>query len=332
MTRVSDNVVRLGPLEHVDVRVVRHTGPTMFSLLQDVLGGYEQGVPGPWRQAVRHSLPPAVAMGMHTLFSSSNGWGPECLALTQTLENADIRQVLDELDGLDAGRLPGEVEAFFGGDPPAPWRRVLDQPQGFLDSYRHLISAAWAGFAPRWSQVDALYAREVSRLGVAAVSGGLDVVLNTLGPPVRFTDGSLSLRRCHRWQRRRRENRRRLVLVPLASGTTAHLYSIGRGDTVWIGYPLPGLSRLMGDRVPPAPRDPLALLLGPVRAAIMRQASPDTSVSDLAGELHIGISTATYHCDQLAKADLVKRERHGKKVYVRQTDRGTDLIALLTAN
>lgn len=329
---MGENTVWLGPLEHVDIRVVRHPGPTVFALLQDVLGGYGQGVPRHWHQAVRHSVPPAVAAGMHALFRSSNGWGPECLALTQTLENADMGKALDELDGMDPGRLPAEVEGFFGGDPPVPWRWVLDRPAAFLDSYRRLIAAAWDGFSPWWSRADALYAREVRRLGVAAVSGGLDIVLNTLGPPVRFTEGSLRLRRCHRWQRHRREHRRRLVFVPLASGTSAHLYSIGRSDSVWVGYPLPGLKRLTGDRTPraTAPIDPLVLLLGPVRAAILRQASAEPSVSDLAGGLHIGVSTAAYHCDHLAKAGLVKRDRQGKRVCLRPTDRGTDLVALLT--
>lgn len=331
---MHDYEVRIGPLEHAGVSVIRHPGATVFSLLTDVLGNKRQGVPRAWRRAVRDALPPAEAEGLRALLSSPGDWVPESLSLTQTLENVDMATVLEELDGLDLGRLTTEIETGFAGEPPPPWQRVVERPGAFVASYRRVVEAVWDGLAPLWSQADGLYGREMERLGVATVSGRLESVMNDLGSPVRFADGLLHLP-CDLPQRRTAwTHRHRLVFVPLASGFTACMYSAERDDAIWIGYPLPGLGQIADPRrgAAPQPRDALALVLGPARAAILRNAGHGPSTSDLASRLGVGVSTVTYHCDHLVAAGLLRRERRGREVRLRRTERGTDLIDLLVAS
>ncbi|MGA5423374.1 hypothetical protein [Streptomyces lavendulocolor] len=97
------------------------------------------------------------------------------------------------------------------------------------------------------------------------------------------------------------------------------------------GYPLPGLGRLAhrstGPHAPPA-RDRLDLVLGPVRAALLRPARRRPSVSEAAGRAHITVSTATYHCDRLARSGLLRRLRHGREIRLCLTDDGAALLDL----
>ena len=92
---------------------------------------------------------------------------------------------------------------------------------------------------------------------------------------------------------------------------------------------MPGLERLGAGPVPAA-TDSLSLLLGPIRAAILRALDCPNSMGGLAEHLDAGPSTATYHCIQLASAGLVVRQRLGREVRIQRTPRGDALVDLLS--
>jgi DNA-binding MarR family transcriptional regulator len=93
-----------------------------------------------------------------------------------------------------------------------------------------------------------------------------------------------------------------------------------------VGYPLrppsPGAHATAGS--------PLATILGPVRAAMLRALRQPLTVSDLAAAVHCAPSTATHHLHQLAAADLISREKSGPTVWVSRTARGDELVDVLS--
>jgi hypothetical protein len=325
--------VPIGPLEGMRLSLGRHPGTTLFSVISSTFGRHSHGMPQAWRRAVREAAPAPGATTMRRLLTSGRAWLPDSLALTRGLHGngstASTTTVEEELDALDASDLQREIERQFGEAVPDPWRQILDHPRTFVDTYRGLARSVWSGFAPLWKRAEGLLAREAERVGVASVTGALDPLVNTLGAPVRHTGGLLHLphRPSHHG-----EGPRRLVLVPLASGFSACAYSAEDPGLLWVGYPLPGLGSLI-DRAPNAqPRtaaDPLDVVLGPVRAAILRHARRQPSVSETAQHAHVTVSTATYHCGQLAQAGLLHRMRHGREVRLHLTDSGTALLDLL---
>nr|WP_237535443.1 winged helix-turn-helix domain-containing protein [Streptomyces sp. SID3343] len=115
------------------------------------------------------------------------------------------------------------------------------------------------------------------------------------------------------------------------------MYGADRNDALWIAYAVPGLGRITGHRGHPgrsdrkAGPDGLSVVLGPVRAEILRSLPGTPTVSELAHHLQVGVSTVTYHCGQLEAAGLLCRERHGRRVRVLPTDRGSALTQLLSA-
>ncbi|WP_126644015.1 ArsR/SmtB family transcription factor [Embleya hyalina] len=323
-------------MERLHVRVHRHPGATLFPLLQDVFGHRVHGVPARWRDVVRRALPAGAAAVVGPLLASRPGWIPDRLALVHDLDVHDVTTLEEELASADPALLAEEVATYHAAGIPPAWRPLLDDPAGFVTAYRCLVAAAWAAFAPLWRDADALMGRETERIGLAAVTGGLDGLLAGLGGHIRYEENILKLP--HPCPGHLGElGSRPLVLMPLASGYTAGMYGADRTDALWIAYAVPGLGRITGHPGrpghggPKAGGDGLSLVLGPVRAEILRSLPRTPTVGELAHHLQVGVSTATYHCQHLEAAGLLRRERHGQRVRLLPTDRGTALTHLLAA-
>ncbi|WP_189787934.1 ArsR/SmtB family transcription factor [Streptomyces capitiformicae] len=315
-------------MDEVHVEVARAPGATLFPVLHEVLGGARHGVPRPWRDAVSTALP-AAADVVRPLFGPGSYWVPDLLALTADVRATSMRAVLSGLEDVDPQGLAAEVAQCFGDRVPRPWQRVLDDPAGILAAYRDVVRAAWRELEPLWAGADALLGKEAERVGAAVVSRSLEGVLTGLSAKVRFADGALEgpYREC---DRHLDLAGRRLMLVPVVSGFTASMYSVDRDDLVWFSYPLPGLGRLGAPARKPSRKDALTQVLGPLRAGVLRSVQPPATVSELAGLLNVGVSTITYHCEQLKAAGLLRRERHGREVRQRLTTRGVELVELLS--
>ncbi|MFF8609601.1 ArsR/SmtB family transcription factor [Streptomyces sp. NPDC015346] len=290
-------------------------------------------MPPLWRDTVRRAIPAHAAAIAGPMLASRDCWMPDRLALVGNLGASSMSTLVEDLAETDPHLLAAEVSAHQSTSTPPGWRRLLDDPAGFLTAYRHLVDAAWAAFAPLWKQADRVIGRETERIGVAAVTGGLDALLTGLDSALRYEDGTLRLP--HPCPSHLTDlGRRPLVLVPLASGYRARMYGADRGDVLWIGYPVPGLGNVAGRRgdrsCTDGELDALGAVLGEVRAEILRYLPHTPTVSDLARHLQVGVSTASYHCRQLAAAGLLHRERHGKEVRLLPTERGTALTQLLT--
>jgi DNA-binding transcriptional ArsR family regulator len=76
------------------------------------------------------------------------------------------------------------------------------------------------------------------------------------------------------------------------------------------------------------PEAALESLLGAPRAAILRALVCPTSIGRLAETLRSVPSAATHHVGALEAAGLVTRDRSGRNVLVRRTERGEALLAL----
>jgi DNA-binding transcriptional ArsR family regulator len=321
--------LQLGRLDAVAVSVVPHAGATLMSLLADVLGGRPQGAPQHWRRTLRAAAPAATSRVVGPLFTPAYSQVPDCVTMTGSLPGNGIDAMFDELAELPADRLTGELEADFGGTVPAQWQPVVDDPRRFIADYVAVMRGLWQAFAPVWERARPLLDRETERVGVATVTGRLDAVLSGLSPRTGL-DGTTMLLPDPNPMVADLE-RRPVALVPLVSGSRASVFSIDREDLVWIGYPLPGLGHLWEERPPPgAHSDRLALVLGSVRAEILRRAGQVGQMSDVAAGLRCSASTATYHCAQLAKAGLITRERQGRQVRLRRTARGDALVDLMS--
>jgi DNA-binding transcriptional ArsR family regulator len=325
----------LGDPERVRVSVAPAPMASLVSLVVDVLGGPRQGVAPEWIRVIRHALPADAAQAVSPMFDRTRALLPACLT-PLALDGTPVEDLFTSIADVSPDLLGEGVEQLGPGEPPAPWRGALRRPRQWLDLYVKALTAAWQAYGPIWQQAAALRTREAERIGAAVVTGALDALLSNLSNRTRYADQTLYLSDRHPY--RVELNDRPVTLVPLVSGTAASVFNLDEPDQVWLGYPVPGLERLRDGTAPsgpsgpsgPSTKDSLSLLLGPIRAAILRALDRPTSMGGLADHLAAGPSTATYHCSQLASAGLVVRQRVGREVRIQRTPRGDALVDLLS--
>ncbi len=315
--------LHIGRLEDVSVRVSLNPYLSVLALATDALGGRRRGAPESWRRRIRAAVSPAHAHAIWPLVAPGHSVTPDCVSPLDPILETPAEEQIERLRDLSADDLLEDLDRAFGDRPPPHWAAVARRPRQWLCAYAGAMSEVWAAMRPVWHDARPLLDREVARVGSAAVRGGLGTVLGGIHPSGRFEDGVLRLRDPE--PARFALAGRPLVLVPMISGGDALICSLDRPDTVWLGYPVPGAVRVF-DGVPPG--DSLGLLLGPVRARLLSVLTRPSTMGELASLTRLAPSAVTYHCERLAAAGLVLRERRGREVRVTLTPRAEQLTEL----
>jgi hypothetical protein len=309
-----------------EIRVALDPYVSVLALATDALGR-RRGAPEQWRRLVLSSLSPRGRRAVLPIAAPSYSVSPDCVTPENPVREVSVRDQVEWLHAVPAGELLGDFESAFG-EPPPHWQSALRQPRAWLDSYADAIAEAWRCVQPLWVRARPLLEHEVRRVGIAAMRGGLDLILDQLHPASQFDDDVLTIRDPEPGQFDLRA--RPLVLVPMLSGRQALICNLERSDAVWIAYPLPGVSQLLDDS-PGARRaegSPLESVLGAVRAQILLAVERPMIMTELAGLASLAPSAITYQCERMAGAGLVRRERRGREVWVSRTSRGDGLIDL----
>lgn len=247
---------------------------------------------------------------------------PDYLIPIPPRDGATVGQNLAALLDAPADALAAEVAAW-PGRPPSRWRPAIEDPQRWREDFALATEAAWRAGRPHWERSRPRLDREVARIGAAAVTGSLPLLLNTLHPRLRFADGELRFASCRAL--RVPLAGRRLVIVPMLAPPPRVILSFQRDDVALVAY------SVLGRGGAPAPEsDRLELISGPLRSQALRHLAQPLTMQALARKLDCAASTATYHCDVLEAAGLVSRQRHGTGVWVARTFAGDEFVDLLS--
>jgi hypothetical protein len=147
-------------------------------------------------------------------------------------------------------------------------------------------------------------------------------VLDSLGPALRWRDGSLEVDLPGLPHGDVALEGRGLRLVPSLfwSRPAFALDGFRRPALVYPLYPLPATPEPVGG-------DPLAVLLGHTRAQALRVLTVPRSTTALAAELHVSAASASTHAAALRRSGLVATHRRGRAVSHTLTPLGRTLLA-----
>lgn len=212
-------------------------------------------------------------------------------------------------------RRPPWVRRLCAGDR-AELRRVADAVRAY-----HA-----ACFADAWPNLRPVLVAELTRCLELLADSGTEAVLGSLGPAIRWRDGTLEvdLPPGHGGLPNGDVplDGRGLRLVPSLFWPRPAFVSDGfrRPALVYPLHPLPPAPA-------PAVGDPLVTLLGHTRALALRALATPRSTTTLAAELQISAASASEHAATLRRAGLAATHRRGRAVRHTLTPLGRALLA-----
>lgn len=321
---------RAGTPDALAVSVVLAPHQSVLSLLFQAASGKSLGAPASVRAAVRDALRPQARFAAQW-FATGDLTIPDSCTPISPLADTSVGDQAARLRDMPATALTCELEAAADGrNWPPHWRAAADHPRRWLNSMADASLDAWAVAEPRWRAAGPLLDREIRRVGTAAVRGGMAALLNSLHPGITYHDGTFAFAATCEPSFTLGPfgpvGTRRLALVPMIAGRDGLLFSFELPEVCYVGYPLP--------QPPPGARataeSALAMILGPVRAAILQALRQPLTVNDVAMAAHCAPTTATYHLHQLAATGLITREKSGPSVWASRTARGDELVDLLS--
>ncbi len=275
-----------------------------------------------WYARTRAALHPAMRPFLDLLRVPR--WAPDFLSPLSTAKDPaqQIDQVLatppDELYAelqprIAAGQLPARTTALAAGKPDA-----LTELGTAMAEF-HAVAVA-----PYWSEITAaVHADRVAR-GATLVDHGVDQVLRTLSPLLRWQASSLSYECPGGDDIVVQAGGRGLVLIP-AYLTPMPNFQDRPDQPVQIRYPIERLPEEL------TTRQPLADLLGRRRAAVLEHVSDGRSTSQIADGLGISLASASQHATVLRAAGLITTHRTGPSVRHTITPLGSSLLRATTS-
>lgn len=293
-------------------------------LLQTQQGAVEFGA---WRGGARSAPLPFVRM--LTTLARPKGYSPDFL--TPPTDAADLDTALDGLLSTgkrqlrtDIGALAAEVAlpSWVGGVADGDVE-MLRRLAGGIRRYHDTV------LAPYWPTIRAHVVASRARQAELAVSGGLEHMLDTLHPGVRWQDSTLEVP--YPVDQDLHLDGRGLTLVPSFFCWENPITLADPGHAPMLVYPvergLDWASRGGEPQSPPGTRS-LAALLGRTRAAVLLTIAerPHLNTTELAHTLGVSPASASQHATVLREAGLVITHRHnGSALHVLST-RGTSLF------
>ncbi|CCH16129.1 winged helix-turn-helix domain-containing protein [Micromonospora lupini] len=199
-------------------------------------------------------------------------------------------------------QLPASASALARGDV-ATLRHLADS----MEQYRSLA------IGPYWSRIQSAVAADRTRRARALLDGGVEGLLASLRPRMRWDSGVLEVRD-YPHSRELHLDGRGLLLVPsfFCAGTPVALLDPALPPV--LVYPvdrLGGLATTDGDALAAssAGRDSLAALLGRTRAAVLEVSDDGCTTGEVARRLNISPAAASQHATVLRNAGLLVSHR-----------------------
>ncbi|MEU9301901.1 winged helix-turn-helix domain-containing protein [Streptomyces sp. NPDC048269] len=326
--------VHFAPDDLARVRIARSPDPLAETILSlPVLqGGGPRGVAlAGWRERTRRGLRPAMQPLLELAPAGAGEYVPEVFTHAATATLADS---LDHTWSLPRHQWTADFLATEQLRPHAPrWIHALhhgDREWGDLVRNALLKYHAMA-VAPYWAQLLATAHTDRTRRALVTVDSGVDGLLATLHPEVRWaspvlyvpceTDADLRLAG------------RGLLLVPTFfwPKPLALLDNADPGRPLVLRYPIAldfaDYGSVWARPAPSGPDGALAALLGTTRARILQAIETPASTGELARHTGTSPATASHHATVLRTAGLLTKERDGSRVRHALTPLGRVLLS-----
>jgi DNA-binding transcriptional ArsR family regulator len=250
------------------------------------------------------------------------GYTPDLLTPKPGTAGDVLGEQLDRIAATPAEAVAEQV-GFTGLRVPPAVRDEVERGT-FAASAAAGLRRFWAAtIADGWTGLRSVMEADLAERARVMATRGVGAMFGSLHPALRWDAGTLTVHGA--WREEFTVTGVEVVCVPavLAWPRLAVQFCDPR-DAV-LAYPAAGIG---ARRSAGGPDD---RLLGPSRAALLRDLDVPRSTAGLAARHHLAPATVSYHLKVLARAGLVRSGRDGKFVLYHRTDAGSALAHTATA-
>ncbi|MET7862267.1 winged helix-turn-helix domain-containing protein [Micromonospora taraxaci] len=286
-----------------------------------------------WRRSVSRGLRQDVASEQLRLLFALNpprGYFPDFLtpyasvdgfeAGLDALRRTPTALLHRDLSVLAAeNQLPSSAAALARGEVA-----VLRHLAESMEQYRSLA------ISPYWNRIQAAVAADRARRARALLDGGVEGLLTSLRPAMRWEGGVLEVRD-YPHSREMHLDGRGLLLVPSFFCASTPVALLDPALPPVLVYPVDRLGGLApADGIGAAPSgaapDSLAALLGRTRAAVLQATDEGCTTGEVARQLNISPAAASQHATVLRNAGLLVSHRERNSVLHTLTPLGRAML------
>ncbi|MDO3701107.1 winged helix-turn-helix domain-containing protein [Micromonospora sp. C28SCA-DRY-2] len=282
-----------------------------------------------WRRSVAQGLRQESASERLRLLLALNpprGYFPDFLTPYQSVDGFEagldavrgtpIPLLQRDLTLLAAGTtLPETASALARGEPEA-----LRQLTAAMEQYRSLA------INPYWARIQAAVEADRTRRARALLDGGVEGLLGSLRPAMRWESGMLEVRD-YPDSRELHLDGRGLLLVPSFFCARTPVALLDPALPPVLVYPVDRLGGLEpGGAGSAAGREALAALLGRTRAAVLEASDDGCTTGEMARRLRISPAAASQHATVLRNAGLLVSQRDRNTVLHTLTPLGRAML------
>jgi DNA-binding transcriptional ArsR family regulator len=325
LTEVQTATIDLGAPRRIHVSVAVDPLATVLTSVAELFGPLSGRLPRSF-QARGRQLARAVDMAaLAILWADHSRRLADFLGPRQATGPSTIATRLEQLRSTPTGQVTEDIAAVSASHRAAEVAAWLEEPDRqlarFVGALRDFANAV---VAPLYPHLEQRLRREAIGYSQTLVTDGVAQLLLDLNPRISYHDGRLRV--CHPIQWTHPPTG--LVLCPMSCSSRTILTAAGETNVLsFASGDLTVRSTAKPTQIWP---DPLANLVGASRAAIARNLTTPGTTTELAIALQLSLSTVSHHLDTLRTSDIVTSQRTGQSVYYRLTDRGRDLVNLLT--
>ncbi|MGW5557350.1 ArsR/SmtB family transcription factor [Micromonospora sp. NPDC003944] len=284
-----------------------------------------------WRRSVARDLrQDASSEQLRLLFALSppRGYFPDFLTPYASVEGFEagldaLRRTPAELLHRDLSvlaaenQLPSSAAALARGEVA-----VLHHLAESMEQYRSLA------ISPYWNRIQAAVAADRARRARALLDGGVEGLLTSLRPAMRWESGVLEVRN-YPHSRELHLDGRGLLLVPSFFCAATPVALLDPALPPVLVYPVDRLGALVSadaGTASSAARDSLAALLGRTRAAVLEASDEGCTTGEVARQLNISPAAASQHATVLRNAGLLVSHRERNSVLHTLTPLGRAML------
>lgn len=278
----------------------------------------------PWRGGTRSRLTPHMRPLLDLV--PARGWIPDFMepapagrlpGALDAVRAAAVADVDSDLARIAAERRPPPIAEALAADQ----KRALDRLAGAVVAYHHVA------LAPYWRPIAAAFDAARAARARTLTDGGLDLLLATLHPRIRWNPPVLEVVGYRDGERLDLDGRGlKIILGVLALAPRASVFTTSGGRVSLLLVPAwerPSLAALGAEGVPAAG---LAALLGRTRAKALRAVAIGCTTTELARALGVAPATASEHATVLRNARLISTRRHRNAALHTLTPLGAALL------